>query len=177
MDELINSKQFNANQERFSFRTITIFPVLLFISAVALNHIFFSAPMVANAIGVIFHMLMIFVVNRLPAPQWAKAAGYCWVALDITSGAMSLNNIPPDIALSVRLGGHVLAAMWIVSSSLLRKPLIIKTLGIVEGLWLALYTFFGSVLPISVLMPASILIVVWLVILGYKYPTTPQEGN
>jgi hypothetical protein len=176
MNKGFSSKQSDSHQERSSFRTVTILPNLFFIPAVAL-YLINPGLKISHVLGIIFHMLVIFVVSRLPAPQWAKAAGYCGIALDITSGVMSLNNLPSDIALSLRLSAHLLSAMWFISASLLRKPLAIRILGVAEGLWIGLYTFFGSVLPITVLAPASVISVVWYGILAYKYPTTPQEGS
>jgi hypothetical protein len=176
MNEDLNSKQSNTHQERFSFRTVAILPILFFIPAVAL-YLINPGLKIGHILGIIFHMLVIFVISRLPTPQWAKAAAYCGIALDITSGVMSLYNLPSDIALSLRLSAHLLSAMWFISASLLRKPLVIKILGVTEGLWIGLYTFFGSVLPITALAPASVISVVWYGVLAYKYPTTPQEGS
>jgi hypothetical protein len=51
--------------------------------------------------------------------------------------------------------------MWFISASILRKPLAIRILGVAEGLWIGLYTFFGNVFPITVLAPASVISVVW----------------
>lgn len=90
---------------------------------------------------------------------------------------MTLNNVPYDIAFAVRLGGHVLAGTWIITVSLLSKPRGVRIPGVVVGLWLALFTFFGSVLPVILLAPPGILIVVWFALLARKYKTTPTSAQ
>ncbi|CAM5256014.1 hypothetical protein [Streptomyces griseomycini] len=56
--------------------------------------------------------------SRPEAAPWAKAAGYGWVTSDVLAGMLVINDVPHDTAWAVRLGGHVLAGVWIVSSSL-----------------------------------------------------------
>jgi hypothetical protein len=160
------------DREILSFRTIAILPIALFTPTLILG-VALPGSKVGAALGMLFHLSVLFLVSRMPAPDWARAAGFAWLALDITSGAMTLNNVPYDIAFPVRLGGHVLAATWIITAALLCRPRSERILGVVVGLWLGIYTFFGSVLPVSLLAPPGVLVVVWFGLLAWHHDTTP----
>ncbi len=114
-------------------------------------------------------------VSRLEAAPWAKAAGYGWVALDVLAGILMINEVAYDTAWAVRLGGHVLAGVWIVSSSLVSRAWPVTVVGVITGLWLAGYSFVGNVLPESFLRPAGILILVWFALLAIFH--RPAEGR
>lgn len=146
-------------------RFVALLPLVLFLPAVVA---FFVNPSVAwgEYLGVFFHLSILFLVSRLDAAPWAKAAGYGWVALDVLAGILMINEVAHDTAWAVRLGGHVLAGVWIVSSSLVSKTWPVRAVGVVTGLWLAGYSFVGNVLPESFLRPAGILILVWFALLA-----------
>jgi len=167
---------FTPDREVLSFRTIAILPIALFTPTLILG-LAMPGSKIGAALGVLFHLSVLFLVSRMPAPLWAKAAGFAWLALDITSGAMTLNDVPYDIAFPVRLGGHILAATWIITASLMSKPRSVRVLGIVVGLWLGLFTFFGSILPAALLGPPGILVVVWFGLLAWKFKTTPAAPD
>lgn len=65
-----------------------------------------------------FHLAVFLLVFKLPAPEWAKAAGYGWLLLDVAAGTLRINQVQPAIAQQVRLGGHIFAGIWIVMASL-----------------------------------------------------------
>jgi len=167
---------FAPDREVLSFRTIAILPIVLFIPTLILG-VALPGSKIGAALGMLFHLSVLFVVSRMPAPAWARAAGFAWLALDITSGAMTLNDVPYDIAFPVRLGGHVLAGTWIMTVSLLCKPRSVRFLGVVVGLWLALYTFFGSALPVILLAPPGTLVVIWFGLLAWNYKITPTVAQ
>ncbi|MFE7127710.1 hypothetical protein [Streptomyces sp. NPDC057617] len=156
------------NREILSFRTLAVLPIVLFVPTLALGLATDGSP-VGESVGVLFHLSILFVVSRMNAPIWAKAAGFGWLALDITTGAMLINNVPYDIAWPVRLGGHVLAGVWTITVSLLCRSTAIRAVGVVSGLWLALYTFFGAVLSNLWLSPQAFLTLVWFGLLAWKY--------
>jgi hypothetical protein len=68
-------------------------------------------------LGVAPHLLLFPIVATLPAPRWARAAGYGWLVVDITTDIMALNGVPITIYLAMRYGGHVSAALWFASAS------------------------------------------------------------
>jgi hypothetical protein len=159
---------FRESREILSFRAIAILPIVFFAPSVVLALAFPQGKVDATT-GILFHVAMIFVVGRLPGPNWAKAAGFGWLTLDILCGALMLNDVPYEIAWPVRLGGHILAGIWLITESVLCTNRTIQVVGIVTGLWLITYTFFGTVLPTAVLGPPSVLTIVWLALLAWKY--------
>lgn len=163
---------FSPDKELLGFRTVAILPIVLFVPTMILGLVA-TGSKVGAALGVLFHLTILFVVSRMPAPMWAKAAGFGWLTLDVAAGAMTLNDVPWTIALPVRLGGHILAATWLITVSLICRPLALRIVGVVTGLWLGLFTFFASVLPLALLGPPGVLVVVWLGLLAWYYPTTP----
>ena len=117
--------------------------------------------------GILFHLAMFMLVSRLDAPDWAKAAGYGWLVLDVTTGVMTLNHVPHAIADFVRLGGHIFGGIWMATASLSgSRP--VKITGVIAGLWLAGYTFVSPFLPMTFIGPTAILFLVWLAIIAWQ---------
>jgi hypothetical protein len=158
-----------------SLRSLALLPLVLFLPAVIA---FFVDPDVAwgEYLGVFFHLSILFLVSRLEAAPWAKAAGYGWVALDVLAGILMINDVAYDTAWAVRLGGHVLAGVWIVSSSLVSRAMPVSVVGVITGLWLAAYSFVGDVLPESFLRPAGILILVWFALLAIFHRSAQERS-
>ncbi|MGW4109840.1 hypothetical protein ACWEFJ_03070 [Actinosynnema sp. NPDC004786] len=155
------------------FRAVALLPLVLFLPAVIA---FFVDPDVVwgEYLGVFFHLSILFLVPRLDAAPWARAAGYGWVALDVLAGILMINDVEHDTAWAVRLGGHVLAGVWIVAASLVSRAWPVRVVGVVTGTWLAAYSFVGTVLPESFLRPAGILILVWFALLAVFHRATGE---
>ncbi|MEU4508152.1 hypothetical protein AB0G05_01530 [Nonomuraea wenchangensis] len=153
-------------------RLVALLPLLLFLPAVIA---FFVDPAVAwgEYLGVFFHLSILFLVSRLKAAPWAKAAGYGWVTLDVLTGILMINGVEYDTAWAVRLGGHVLAGVWIVASSLVSPSWPVRVVGVVTGVWLAGYSFVGDVLAEEFLRPAGIMILVWFALLAIFHRDDP----
>lgn len=166
---------FDTRRHYASLRFLALLPLVLFLPAVIA---FFVNPQVAwgEHLGVLFHLSILFLVSRLDAAPWAKAAGYGWVALDVLAGILMINGIEYDTAWAVRLGGHVLAGVWIVSSSLVSKAWLVSVVGVITGLWLAGYSFVGDVLPESFLRPAGILILIWFALLAIFHGSAEERA-
>ncbi|WP_434441585.1 hypothetical protein [Lentzea sp. E54] len=166
----------DARRHYVSLRYLAILPLVLFFPAVIA---FFVNPEVewGEYLGVFFHLSIFFLVSRLDAAPWAKAAGYGWVTLDVLAGILMINEIEYDIAWAVRLGGHVLAGVWIVASSLVSRVWPVIVVGMITGLWLASYSFVGTVLPETYLRPAGILILVWFALLAIFQPMTAERST
>ncbi|MFE2754872.1 hypothetical protein ACFXGA_23005 [Actinosynnema sp. NPDC059335] len=152
---------------------MALLPLVLFLPAVIA---FFVDPDVVwgEYLGVFFHLSILFLVPRLDAAPWARAAGYGWVALDVLAGILMINDVEHDTAWAVRLGGHVLAGVWIVAASLVSRAWPVRVVGVVTGTWLAAYSFVGTVLPESFLRPAGILILVWFALLAVFHRATGE---
>ncbi|MBG0823546.1 hypothetical protein HS048_22730 [Planomonospora sp. ID91781] len=157
-----------------SLRLVALLPLLLFLPVVIA---FFADPDVAwgEYLGVFFHLSILFLVSRLEAAPWAKAAGYAWVALDVLTGILMINAVEYDTAWAVRLGGHVLAGVWIVASSLVSRSWPVRVVGVITGAWLAGYSFVGTLLAEEFLRPAGIMILVWFALLAIFHRDDPEH--
>lgn len=114
------------------------------------------------------HALLLPLTARLAAPGWARALGYAWFAVDGTASAAVLGGKTPESVMPVRLGGHLLAAGWLVGASR-ALPSAARWLG-----WAAAGCFGGHTLvapftkdkPPLLLYAAGPLLVGWLVVVG-----------
>ena len=121
----------------------------------------------ANYPGILFHLALFLLVPKLDAPDWAKAAGYAWLAIDVTTGVLTMNGVPHAIADYVRLGGHIFAGIWIVTASL-PGTLPVRITGYIGGGWLFLFSFASPFLPLASLGPASIIVLIWLGFIAWQ---------
>ena len=155
-----------AAREDVEVRLIAVVGIFLFFPVIVS---FAVAPGVVafEYIGILFHLTLFLLVARLKAPEWAKAAGYGWLILDVATGALIINSVPYEIAIAVRFGGHVLGGVWIATSSQL-APRTIAVVGTITDVWLAGYTFVAPFVPKIFLAPASLLVIVWLGLLAWK---------
>ena len=110
------------------------------------------------------HFLLL--VARLRAPEWARAAGYGWLTLDVLTGILSINGLPYDTTWPVRMGGHVLAGVWIATSSLHNRRLSIRIVGLLTGVILGGYSLVGNVLPLVFIQPSGIGLIAWLALMA-----------
>ncbi len=110
------------------------------------------------------HLLLFPVVAALPAPSWARAAGYGWLVVDIATEIMALNGVPDAIFLSMKYGGHVSAALWIASASWQARGAT-RIVGWLLALNLGGYSFIphGSFV---ILLPTLVLLPLWFVLVG-----------
>lgn len=127
-------------------------------------NLFLSSP-VLPLLGVAIHLILFPVVAALPAPSWAKQAGYGWLAIDILSNVMALNGADPSLATIVRYGGHVVAAVWIVAVSWEAKNYL-RFLGLPLAAILGGYSLVAPWVPSFVFLLAFALIISWLVFAG-----------
>lgn len=167
----------DSNRPYLGLRGVALVPLVLFTPIVIA---FFTDPDAAwgEYLGVFFHLSIVFLVARLDAAPWARAAGYGWVALDVLAGILAINEIPADLAWAVRLGGHVLAGTWIVAASLVNRSRVVTTLGVVTGTWLGAYSLVATSVPEEALRPAGIGIVLWFAAIALldRSPATPHPA-
>ncbi len=155
---------FQMDKEYLSLKVLGVIPAVMFVFIILLN-----GTKVSGAIGVVYHLIILAIIARLKAPSWAKAAGYGWIALDVACGIMTLCNVPDATAFPVRLGGHVLCGIWITVVCMFCRDRLLKYLGFFIASWLAVFSFFGGVLDMSLLAVPGVLVVVWLALLGWRY--------
>lgn len=151
---------------RVSTRTLALVPIALFLPPV-ISFATDPGAKWAEYFGVFFHLSLLCLIARLPAPDWSRAAGYGWVVIDVMAGVLVINDVPEEFSGAVRLGGHVLAGMWIAPCAAYSARWPVRICGAVTGFWLAGYSFVGHVLPTQVLAPASLLLIGWLALIAW----------
>lgn len=128
-----------------------------------------SSPIVAELLALLAvaeHLLMFPVVEALPAPRWARYAGYGWLVIDIATDIMQLNGVPSTTYLAMRYGGHISAALWIASASWQIKGAI-RITGLLLALDLAVYSFIAFIpFTFVILIPSLVLLPLWLLLSG-----------
>ncbi len=128
-----------------------------------------SSPIVAELLallGVAEHLVLFPVVAALPAPRWARAAGYGWLVIDMATDIMQLNGAAKLTYLSLRYGGHIAAALWIVAASW-RTKRALRFTGCFVALDLVVYSFIAYVpFAFIVLLPSLILLPLWFWLVG-----------
>lgn len=117
-------------------------------------------------LGVAKHLLLFPIVAALPAPRWARAAGYGWLVIDMATDIMQLNGIDKSIYLSLRYGGHISAALWIASASWQARGAM-RVVGWLLALDLFIYSFIAFIpFTFVILIPSLVLLPVWFVLIG-----------
>ncbi|MCS7479942.1 hypothetical protein ACFFQW_45010 [Umezawaea endophytica] len=157
-----------SSRELLGFRTLALLPLVLFLPVVV-SFAVDPGALWPEYIGVLFHLSVLFLVSRMDAPPWGRAAGFGWITVDILAGVLAINEVHSDLVLAVRLGGHVLAGVWIITVSVLARTWPIRVVGTITGLWLSAYSFVGNILPTTALAPASVLTLVWYGLLAFTY--------
>ncbi len=124
------------------------------------------AELNGGLLPVVAHLLLFPVVAALPAPPWARAAGYGWLVIDIMTDIMALNGVADTIYLPMRYGGHVSAALWIALASWQARGWT-RIVGLVLALNLGGYSFIPNG-PVALLIPTGPLLPIWFALVGYR---------
>jgi len=132
-----------------------------------------SSPLLNELIclfGIAPHLLLFPVIAALPAPQWARSAGYGWLVVDMATDIMQLNGVSPAIFLALRYGGHISAALWIASASWQAKGAT-RIVGLLFALDLGGYSFITPFDPTHFigLLPSLILLPLWFLLMGRAF--------
>jgi hypothetical protein len=127
-----------------------------------------NSPLVAQLNGgllpVAAHLILFPVVAALPAPPWARAAGYGWLVIDITTDIMALQGVADMIYLPMRYGGHIAAALWIATASWQAKGAT-RIVGLLLALVLGGYSLIPQG-PIGMLIASGPLLPLWFALVG-----------
>lgn len=116
-------------------------------------------------LGIAPHLLLFAIVAALPAPVWAKSAGYGWLAIDMTTDIMALNGVADATFLSMRYGGHIAAALWIATASWQAKGAT-RGVGLLLALDLGVYSFIAPFVSFVALLPSIVLLPAWFVLVA-----------
>jgi hypothetical protein len=123
-----------------------------------------AAELNGGLLPVAAHLILFPVVAALPAPPWARAAGYGWLVIDITTDIMALQGVTDTVYLPMRYGGHISAALWIAVASWQAKG-VTRIVGLLLALILGGYSFIPHG-PIGILIPSGLLLPLWFALLG-----------
>jgi hypothetical protein len=126
-----------------------------------------STPMLITmgVIGAAAHLVLLPVVAAMPAPAWARAAGYGWLVIDTMLNVASVNGLDPGIAGALRLGGHASAVVWMAAAAQhAHGP--VKIIGWPLAIYLGFHAFGAPWLPAWVIFPPFVTIPIWLVCIG-----------
>jgi len=118
-----------------------------------------------SLVAVAFHLVMFLVVAAMPAPSWAKAAGYGWLVVDIACSIMTLNGVAASITTPLRYGGHIPAGIWIAAAAW-QAGGVVRYVGVALAICLAGYSFIAPWVPFVGFVPAIILMIAWLPLVG-----------
>lgn len=149
-----------------NFRTVALVPAVLFLPTLVSFAVSKPGVVWPEYSGIVFHLAFLLVIARLDAPEWARAAGYGWVTLDVLTGVLAINGLPYDLTWPVRMGGHILAGVWLIASSVRAPRRSIQVVGVLTGIDLGGYSFVGNVLALPFVYPSSLLLVAWLALLA-----------
>ena len=127
-------------------------------------------------LGIAPHLLLFVVVATLPAPSWAKPAGYGWLAIDMTTDIMALNGVADATFLPMRYGGHIAAALWIATASWEAKGAT-RAVGLLLALDLASYSFIAPFVSFVALFPSIVLLPTWFILVARHIGHGPEAAR
>ena len=118
-----------------------------------------------GVVGAASHLVLLPVVAAMPAPEWARAAGYGWLVIDTMLNVASVNGLDPNLAGALRLGGHASSALWMATAAQHSKGAV-KAIGWPLAAVLMVHAFGAPWLPAWVIYPPFVTIPIWLVLIG-----------
>lgn len=115
------------------------------------------------------HLVVFPIVAALPAPRWAKMAGYTWLVVDMGTDLLQLGGASKSIYLVVRLVINLVAALWIATASW-HATGAIRGIGVFVALDFACYSFLILLSPLAFLvaLPSLVLLPVWFLLSGRR---------
>ena len=149
----------------FRLRVAAVFSLASFL---VLNFLFLShRSLAADYAGIPWHFGLLLLIAMVEAPNWARAMGFAWVALEFIVSGASIHGFPPELTTPIRFGGaHLCTALW-VAGALYGKPIVLQ----VVGVGLVLIHLATCLLPIPVSMPLFFamfsLTFLWVALLGW----------
>ena len=128
-------------------------------------------------LGVVEHLLLFPVIAALPAPSWARSAGYGWLVIDMATDIMQLNGAPVAVYLTLRYGGHIASAVWAAAASWQARGAL-RVIGLLYAADLVIFSFVAFVrLSFLILLPSLILLPVWLLLIGRRLARTSDGAQ
>jgi hypothetical protein len=116
-----------------------------------------------------FHLSLIPVVAALPSPEWARATGYAWIAIDNVLVFMGFFGVGAEVIVPARWGVHLACATWMFGASASGSGGV-KTVGYLAAAALVVVSYVGPFIGTAnvqpSLGPAALLLIIWLVLVG-----------
>jgi hypothetical protein len=140
-----------------------------------------TAASIAIALAVLAvaqHLVVFPVVAALPAPIWARAAGYIWLVVDTGTDLAQLGGASKPVYLVTRLAVNVLAALWIGTAAS-RARGATRGIGVFVALDTAAYSAVGLFFSWAFLitLPSLILLPAWFALVGRRLAGTPAQHS
>jgi len=131
--------------------------------------------LVLGVLGISSHLVLLPVVCASGRTAWARACGYAWIAIDVMLNVASINGMTLAAVTPLRLGSHVLTAVWIADAALTAGGLP-RSVGLALAALLAGHAVTAPWIPAWVLFIPFVLIPVWLVLLGRALQRADTAG-
>ena len=132
--------------------------------------------LVLGILGVSSHLVLLPVVCASGRTAWTRACGYSWIAIDVMLNVASINGMTLAAVTPLRLGSHVLTAVWVADAGLTAGG-IVRPVGIVLAMLLAGHAITAPWIPAWVLFIPFVLIPIWLVLLGRVLQRADSAGR
>lgn len=126
-----------------------------------------------GVLGVTSHLVLLPVVATSGSTSWARACGYSWIAIDVMLNVAGINGAALPTLMPLRLGGHVLAALWIGNAAFAARG-VTAAIGMVLAALLAGHAVTAPWIPPWVIFLPFMLIPVFLVLLGRALQRAPR---
>lgn len=146
----------------------------LFVALLAVLFTAGPAHPVRPYLAVLFHLALLPLVAALPAPPWARAAGYGWVALDVAAGVMTAHGMDALSTTAMRHAAETMALPWLAAASW-RTGGVPRAVAVALVPLLAAQALFGPALasvapglPFAAMLAAMLSLVTWLVAAGLR---------
>jgi hypothetical protein len=132
-----------------------------------------SSALVAILLAVLAlaqHLVVFPVVAALPAPRWAKIAGYVWLVVDMATDLLQLGGASKSVYLVLRLAINLVAALWIATASW-RATGALRPIGVFVAVDFAGYSLLILLTPLAflVVLPSLVLLPVWFLLVGRRF--------
>lgn len=125
-------------------------------------------------VAIVAHLLLLPVVACLPAPEWARAAGYGWIVVDNVLAVAAIEGVPYEHIEAMRHGLHIATAVWIFGASLGMQT-VPRFLGLFVSFGLLVMSFADSQVPFLVSRVILLTFVIWLVTSGVQLYRSAQR--
>jgi hypothetical protein len=161
---------------RAAYAGAALFVVLIVYSLLGIGQGPTPVFIAMGVVGAASHLVLLPVVAAMPAPEWARAAGYGWLVIDTMLSVAAVNGLDPNLAGMLRLGGHASSALWMATAAQQSKGAV-RAIGWPLAVVLMVHAFGARWLPAWVSFPPFVMIPVWLVCIAVRLKADATDGR